>query len=115
MTKREKVLQQLVSFSKPLDILLDEVKRLDWDFDGSSINMDVKHICGVLLRYINGELTTQDVESWANLVEGREDIDFESSHATVMDECIYELANPYLTSVLSVERAGELIQLLSRN
>jgi len=115
MSDRKKALLELISFSKPVDVLANNIKQFDWDPDGVSVPMGVEHLCGVLLRYVGGESTAQDVEDWANLVEGREDIDFESSHAAVLDECLYELANPDLTSALSVQRACELIQLLNRD
>lgn len=59
----------------------------------------------VLERYANGELSDRDVENWANLVEGREDIQVEENDK----EVLFELANPELTQQLSRARALEIL------
>ncbi|MDR0780003.1 MAG: hypothetical protein LBF16_04820 [Pseudomonadales bacterium] len=106
------VLGDLLDFSKPISFLMDSLKGSDWSFAGKPVTMKQEHIKRVLLRYIQGHLTAEDIENWANLIEGREDIDFEPDHEEVIGECVHELANPSLTHELSVQRATELLSLL---
>ena len=37
-----------------------------------------QQIVNILRRYFNGQLSSLDVENWANAIEGREDIEYES-------------------------------------
>lgn len=115
MINRHTVLRSLAEFSRSLNELRDLLGLLEWDFDDLPFVMKRLHLHGVLERYLSGNLSSQDVEDWANLVEGREDVVFESGDAELLDEIVYELANPRLTKQLSDQRAKEIISLLVKN
>lgn len=112
MTTRGSALQDLISFSKSVNLLAAALNEFAWDFDGSPATIGREHLARVIERYIEGRLTAREIEEWANLVEGREDIDFEAGYERIVGECVYELANPLLTQRLSPPRAQELILLL---
>jgi hypothetical protein len=67
------------------------------------------HIRRILNRFIEGQVTAKEVEDWANLVEGRDDIGFVSEE---MLEAIHWLANPYLEGVVTEASAEEFVDRL---
>ena len=106
---RSAVIENLLDFSRPLDELQRQLGGFDWDFEGVPIVLHPAHIVHVLGRYLSGELTASLVERWANLIEGREDLSFDSKHEKWITDTIYELANPALTARLEITRARELV------
>ncbi len=115
MINRHTALQSLVEFSRSLKELRDLLGLLEWDFADSPLVMKRSHFHDVLERYLSGNLSSQDVEDWANLVEGREDRVFGSEDSELLGEIVYELANPRLTEQLSGQRAKEIASLLVNN
>ena len=115
MIDQYSLLEDLARLSKPIDELRNLISTLKWDFEGTPFTLRRDHLLDVLQRYMAGELPAQSVEEWANLVEGREDMTFESRAKDFMETIVYELANPELTESLSPQRAGEMVCLLTQN
>lgn len=67
----------------------------------------------ILRRYLEGTLSDKDIETWANLIEAREDICFETRFEKQTKEILYELANPTLTQPLDRKRANVLLEILA--
>jgi len=88
--------------------ITNELNKFSWDSDEELVYLTRQHIINVLRRYQNGEINKTEIESWANAVEGREDIGREQSYITLIDQVLYELANPYLVEPLTEERAEAL-------
>jgi len=107
---RKQILEDLIQFRKPIETLQSEVKRLPWDSDKALVTLKATHVQNVLRQYVNGKISAQIVEDWANLIEVREDIKMSQSLA----DAIFELANPTLHRELSPERTKEIARLLGR-
>lgn len=113
MSERHLVLRNLLEFAKPLDELRSSLATFGWDFRDIPLTMTSDHLNNVIGRYLKGELSAQQVEDWANIVEGREDISLRPKDAQLLHDIVYELANPKLTEELSHKRAREMIDLLN--
>ncbi len=109
MTDRRAVLLELLTFSNTIDDLKTMLASLSWDYNGSPILFKRSHLLNVLHRYLNKELSESEVESWANLVECREDIDFEENYSDELSQMIYQLANPVLEGKLDAKNCKEMI------
>ena len=97
------ILKSLLTFDRPLGELRQELSKLKWDSENSLIQLSADHVRLVLARFLKGELSADAVEEWANLIECREDIGFESEFEDVLKDVIFELANPGL--VHPIDRA----------
>ncbi len=60
-------------------------------------------------RYLAGEISTQEVEDWANLIECRDDIGYED-----VADVLHILANPLITYELTPAVAAQLIEELRK-
>jgi hypothetical protein len=103
------VVRDLLEFSKPLPVLKDQLGRFEFDYDSKGVELSRRHISLVLNRFLRSELTANEIESWANYVEGRDDIEFEHLHELQIKEVLHELANPILTQVFNKVRAAEIV------
>ena len=114
MSDRHIVLRGLVEFAKPIDELRSSLSAFKSDIKDIPLTMNGDHFRNVVVRYMKGELSAQNVEDWATLIEGREDITIRSSNAEALREILHELANPELTEKLSHQRAKEMVSLLNK-
>ncbi len=110
-SRRSAVLRHLIAFDRPIEELIEDVPRLAWDCDALLVRLTRAHVEQVLRRHVAGELSAAEVESWANLIECREDIEFAPDTADVIDGLIYELANPLITRPLTIARAEQLLSI----
>ncbi len=97
---RQAVLSSLIRFNEPVTRLKVALESFPWDVDHPIITLTREDIAAILRRFTFGEFGADALEGWANLVEGREDIEFESGHAEVISDAIFQLANPILCGPL---------------
>jgi hypothetical protein len=109
MRNRAIILEDLIAWNQPLAALAAELATHDWDSTDELVTLRNSHVRNVLARYTRGEVTAPDVEHWANLVEGRDDIAFSGGRQGRLAEVVYELANPELEGDLTRSRSEELI------
>lgn len=102
------ILRHLLAFDLPIDVLTPAVGRLAWDVEEPLVTLTRAEIDAVLRRYAAGELSAAEVETWADLIECREDIAFDPDDADPVNDLIHELANPLLAGPLTIDRAREL-------
>lgn len=113
MMNRVDLLELLLQFAQPLSEIVSPLNTFGWDSDSALVILDRQQVASVLRRYLSGELSPSDVENWANAIEGREDVGYESGFEEVIDKVIYELANPLLTRPLSNDSGREWLTQLS--
>ncbi len=114
MVNRIAILLDLLNFSKTIDELKLELHSLPWDYDGTPIIFSRSHLLNVLLRFLKADIDKIEVENWANLVESREDIEFEEKYSTELSQMIYQLANPTLEGELDINKCKEMIDNLEK-
>jgi len=110
--KRIDLLKLLLQAKQPITGILEELGKEGWDCETPLILLTRAHIVAVLNQYINGQLSSTQVEEWANAIECREDIGLEAEKKDLLSGTIFQLANPTLTEKLSKEMATTLIDLL---
>lgn len=102
-------LKDLVAFTKPVSVLVDSLSKLDWDYEGQPLIVMASQIREVLKRFLSGEYSAQELEDWANLIECREDLEFEEKKHEEIANVIYYLANPVLEGEITADSCKALI------
>lgn len=111
--KRLSLVRELLEMTTPLANSVGKLSAMTWDYDGEGIEMTTSHLAGALQRYLRGEVSEAEIERWANQIEGRDDVRIEACSAKVIEEILYELANPLLTRPFDRIRAAQLLSSLS--
>lgn len=96
----------------PTKAAQQQLAEMGWDYDDTGVELAKSHLNHALTRYISGAISASDVEQWANFVEGRDDVSIREADKHVIEEVLYELANPLLTQPLDMARAAELVGML---
>lgn len=104
------LVKELVGFSRSVADVLQDLAVFGWDSVNELVSLEPASIEAVLNRFLCGELSVDDVEGWANAIEGRDDI----GTTQIAADVISELANPVLTRPLTRQSALALVDLLQR-
>jgi hypothetical protein len=105
---RKRRLQDLLAFDGPIEDLAPALVGLPWDSEEELVNLTAADVASVLERYGSGTLSSEQVEAWANLIEGRDDIGVDPEGSERIAEAVHVLANPLLEGSLN-ERHSELM------
>ena len=108
MTDRKQLLLDLILLrGKPQDIK-KELSKYSWDSVSPIVKIDTQSMIFVLTKYIKGDISTDELEEWANLVECRDDIEIPS----VIQEFIFELANPEINGDITKKKVNDYVKVL---
>lgn len=115
MKTRQEYLNALVNFDQPLSTILPILKTFSWDSSEAIITLKKEHLIDVLDRYLNNALSVTDLENWADAIECREDIAYETDYEAIINDIIFDLANPTLNDPLSPKLIEQYISQLSNS
>jgi hypothetical protein len=105
ITERTKILQRLVDYREPVEPLLQDLRKFGWDSNQELFILSSTHIDAILERYLNGELTAEEVTRWAECFEARDDVGFECAN---LQEVVFRLANTEINDPITLNLATRL-------
>ena len=105
-------LHKLMDYSDDIAFLSQELKQYGRDFETSIAILTSSHLKNILTRYLSDLLTNENLENWANAIEGREDIAYASGIETQIERAIHQLANPLLTQPITHHTATSIMKTL---
>ena len=108
---REEIIKNLLRNTSNISQSIVELKTIPWDCENPIADLNSSHVIGILNAFINGEISSQLVEDWANAVECRDDIQYNTE--SVVGEILNEIANPLLFEQITINSALNLISRLS--
>lgn len=112
MSRRRGTLQALLAAQRPLEDVAKQLAAFGWDSD-ELVEVRAGHVIAVLERFVGGDLRAEEVQMWADLVEGRDDISLEQAHQDALKQAIFQLATPELEGPLDEAVARRLIAKLT--
>jgi hypothetical protein len=112
---RRSLLEALLMLCRPLAEITAKLNRLGWDSSTEIIPLTRSNVVTILQRFLDREITAQEVEDWANAIEGREDLGLEQGHEDVLQQVLFELANPLITRSLNDDVASDWVMHLTSN
>ncbi|KPV93598.1 hypothetical protein AN214_04366 [Pseudoalteromonas sp. P1-9] len=101
---RLQALNEIINFGSNLELAAIRIHEFPFDTDEELITINRHHVEKVLKMFISGEISDEQVEQWANFIEGREDLNYD-----VFGNLIYILANPVLEGKLSISKARKFL------
>lgn len=89
----------LVSNAKTSAQDIEALKAYGWDYEAPLVTVRKIDVLSILEQFRAGSLTAEEVQAWANRIEGRDDIDSEQD---AVNEAIFWLANPSINYPIDV-------------
>lgn len=111
----EQILNELITFSKPIEYLEQRVLNLPWDID-TLVVLKYSDLKNIFEKYLTKIITAKDVERWAELIEVRDGIDYEErDNLPNIKDIIFQLANPDINSEITVSLITNLSASIEEN
>lgn len=110
--RRRDTLVDLIELRVPLSEGVAAVRRLRWDSDNDLVFLSSANVVTALRKYLHGDLSAVDLESWANALESREDIGVEPGKEESLRAFVFETANPALAAPISDDYAHRWLKRL---
>ncbi|MCB9877501.1 MAG: hypothetical protein H6835_07870 [Planctomycetes bacterium] len=105
MTDRTQALRDLIECRPPVAAAAARVAEFPFASDRELIHLTPDHLVAVLHRFIRGELTSHDVETWADALELREDVGCPPE----LGDALFVLSSPEINGLLTTTLATEMI------
>lgn len=106
------VLSDLIELKTPLSVIRKKVKELKWDSTNELIFITKEQLIKNIDNFIESQNGLILMEQWADLVECREDIGFETNW---VKEAIHDMANPILSGLNTKEKLKKLKESLLKH
>jgi hypothetical protein len=100
---RREALLDLVKLRRPLPEAIARLGGFPWDSDRELVTLTRADLVAAAEAYLAGGLTSKDLESWAEHLEVREDVDLQRDRDALVGEAIFLLANPVINYDLTPE------------
>lgn len=94
---RPAAIAALIAFDRPLPALAAILDGLPADppaGTASLVTLRRQDIASLVRRYLAGEIAAAILTAWAEMVECREEIEFEPRHEEAVADALYDLAYP---------------------
>jgi hypothetical protein len=95
MRNRIDILKDILQLKGDLTILQKEISGYPWDCEIPLITVTKTDIVNILNKCANDEISLGELTNWANIIECRDDLDFENEK---IQDLIFELANPEINA-----------------
>jgi hypothetical protein len=103
---RNEVLRALLRLERPPSEIATLLSGMEWDAERPLVELGRRGMREVLHSAVVGRIPAAHVEAWADLIEGREDIGREPGSEGILNEALFELANPALSGT-TIEKIVE--------
>lgn len=90
---RTALLKQLLFVEDNFESISNKLKQFDWECKDELVSVDKKVLDNLFQGFLNGKYSLNTLERWADLVECREDIDYEDNNLELIKEVLGTLAN----------------------
>lgn len=110
LERRTALLDALIHLRAPVADLAAELRGFPWDrASWDLVELSPAIAIDVLTRFVSGEVSVQQIVSWADEIEMRDDIDYDAP----FPDLLFEFSAPEINGAVTPEKAREWIERLS--
>ena len=113
--ERFNLISKLFNLNKNLDIIEKGLNKFDWDYTWKTLVLTSDNIIILLTYYLNNKLDYDYLIKWANIIELRDEIDYEEGYEEVISEIINILSSPEINWKLNNIEIKKYIKELRKN
>lgn len=107
--KRQQLCEKLVAWDDDPRKTSAALREFPHDCEESLATLRKADVAAALNRFLSGEVSSSDIEAWADAVEMRDDIGYEESDRDAIANTLFILSNPDINGVLTPDYAKELL------
>ena len=91
--RHRRLLDDLITLSSSPESMGELAAYFDWDGE-PVVEMTSADMVSVLDRYLGGEVTSQQLEGWAEALVGRSDIGLQPGAEELLKQLLFEISTP---------------------
>ena len=115
MNLRADLIAQIAKFQSDITSAKKEIQNYPWDCDNELYILTRSDILNVFERYLSGSIKTEELSSWADFLECRDDLGYEKGSEEIIDKIIFWLGNPDINYPINKELVLQLKEELTKN
>jgi len=113
---RRTLLDQLINNDESPSILINKLQANENEIDDAEVILTRSHIVNMIRKCLNNDISSGELEDWANAVEMRDGVEYENGFEKQIAGSLFELSTPEINHPLTKEYLMEhLTHLLSNN
>ena len=105
---RTEALRQIIRFGEQRELAYAALASFPFDCDVALLEVNKLDLTLALNKFLVNEISADDLEMWANFIECRDDLNYET-----IEEFIYALANPYLVGEFDLIKIKKMVRLVN--
>ncbi len=94
MSSRTNVLVDLLELQRPLLEVAELLAKFPWDSEEELVRLTEENVADAVRRFLDGQLSGDEIHRWAGLIACREDIDYEGFEDLIMRLATPEINHP---------------------
>ena len=102
---RIEILNDLIQHRASVTDATEQLAEFPWDSDDELVILTRPDVLATLAKLLRDNLSADDVERWADVLEVRDDVGLESAHEHVLRQFLYEASTPETEGPLTAEWA----------
>jgi hypothetical protein len=106
MKNRQEILKDIVLMKGDLVDLQNRLSEFPWDSDEALVTISKQNLLKILTKAQNEKISFEHLVKWANTIECRDDLDFETDN---LREIIFDLANPEINGEITEEKLDQIV------
>ena len=114
MKTRTQVLIDLVNLARPVEELRSELNEFEWNSKHELYTLTNARIAGVFERALNEEFPIEDLISWADGLEEREDLVYEEGYERDIAQILFLVSTPAINYPITKEFIRKLLNNLNQ-
>jgi hypothetical protein len=107
------ILTDLIELRKPVSETVETASALPWDRSYDLVAFTADHAKVAVAQFLADEVSSEELEAWAELVHGREDLAIDANHRELIVQFLVELSTPELFGALTKGSAKAWLDRLS--
>jgi hypothetical protein len=104
---RAEALWAVIELREPIKDAVERLRAFSWDSEIALATLGVAEVDRVLDRYLAASVDELDLETWANAIEGRDDVVYDPANEVALKHVVFECANPTLSGPITPDRARQ--------
>ncbi|OIQ19243.1 MAG: hypothetical protein BM556_08130 [Bacteriovorax sp. MedPE-SWde] len=109
---RTSLLKQLLFIEDDLESISKQLRQFEWDCEEELITIEKNVLDNLFDGFLKCRYTLKTIKRWADLVECREDIDYEDKNLNLIKEVLGVLANKDIATSVNEETVNSWVDRL---
>lgn len=115
MKRRADLIEEIAKYKSDITNAKNEIQKYPWDCENELYTLTRSDLLNIFERYLNNEITNDELFSWASFLECRDDLKYEEEAEAIIDKTIFWLANPEINYPINKQLIARLKKELLAN